>query len=334
MLTAVTTSSCRHGSGEAIRLTGEVQGSYYSIIYYDEQGRDLQEGIDSLLQDFDRTASLWDENSLIRHLNSNSDSIITPLFADILQKSLYINSITEGAFDCRVGKIVEMWGFSFKGKTTPKEEEIESLLIASHGKIGIDSTEGGLLVLHKENANTEIDFNAIAQGYSVDLVGAYLERQGIEDYLIDIGGEVKAKGSKPDGEVWRVGIERPSENKYSEREIEAAVGLKDLSLVTSGSYRKYYEKNGERYSHTIDPSTGRPVTHTLLSVSVIDSTTWRADAMATAFMVMGLDKAKQYIAAHQDDFPSQAVFFIYSSADGNKTYATPGMEKYLQQARQ
>jgi len=166
----------------------------------------------------------------------------------------------------------------------------------------------------------------VAQGYSVDLVGFFLASRGIKNYLIDIGGEILAKGDKLSQGPWIVGIEKPSEDEYAERKLETSLELRDKAMATSGSYRKFYEEDGVRYSHTIDPATGYPVTHTLLSVSVIADDCGTADAWATAFMVMGLEKAKTILAARND----LEAYFIYSGEDGGlETYYTEGMKKLL-----
>ena len=175
----------------------------------------------------------------------------------------------------------------------------------------------------------EFDFNAIAQGYTVDLLAQLYDTLGIQSYLIDVGGEVIARGTKPDGSPWTVGIERPSENKYSNREIETAIALCNQSVVTSGNYRKYYEHDGVRYSHTLNPSTGQPVNHSLLSVSVISRHSWYADAMATAFMVMGLDQSLQFIQQHPDNPDIQAVFFIYNDHGQYRTHATQAFQSLI-----
>lgn len=318
-------------TAQPIKLQGQAQGTYYSILYIDPQQRDLQPMVDSLLQDFDQTASLWVENSLIRRLNRNETDTLTPLFADMLQKSLDIADYTEGAFNCRVGRLVQAWGFSFKQKEELNPRTIDSLMLLAHGRVSIDTTDDGTLLLRKEHPGTELDFNAIAQGYSVDLLAQMMQRLGIQNYLIDVGGEVIAHGQKADGTPWRVGIERPAENKYSAPEIETAIELRDLSVVTSGSYRKYYEKDGTKYSHTIDPDTGRPVQHSLLSASVVDSASWRADALATALMVMGRERSQQFIAQHPDDPALQTVFFIYDSAGNYATCGTPRFNSLIPQ---
>jgi len=179
----------------------------------------------------------------------------------------------------------------------------------------------------KADPRIKIDFNAVAQGYSVDLVSSFLESRGIENYLVDIGGEVYAQGTKPGKKRWRVGIEKPSEFQSSSREISAEIPITDLAVATSGNYRKYYEQGGIRYSHNIDPKTGYPVKHSLLSVTVVADRCAYADAYATAIMAMGLEEALQFIKEKQ---PGLEVYFIYSDKDGlYKTYMTEGLEKSL-----
>lgn len=318
-------SGCRQ---QPIHLQGEAQGTYYSISYYDNQGRNLQGMTDSLLDDFDLTASLWKEQSLIRRLNANATDTMNPCFVDLLGKSMHTLSYTDGAFDYRVGKLVQEWGFSFKQRQEPSPQRIDTLLIFSHGDVVIDTLQG-IPILRKQYPETEFDFNAIAQGYAVDLLARQYDALGIQNYLIDIGGEVIAKGCKPDGSPWRVGIERPAPDRNSQQTVEVAIELHDASVVTSGNYRKYYERAGVRYSHTINPATGYPVNHSLLSVSVVSREAWYADAMATAFMVMGLEKSKAFIAAHPDDPDIQAAFFIYDDGGSYKTYATPAFKKLI-----
>lgn len=322
-LLALLAASC-HRIPEPVRLDGQAQGTYYTIIYYDDQQRNFQIQVDSILDAFDQEVSLWEENSLVRRINRNEDSVVTPIFADLLAKSQSICDYTDGAFDCRVGQLVAAWGFSFKQREELSSQKIDSMLAMARGEIFIQQNAHGEKYIAKQYPQTALDFNAIAQGYSVDMIAAWLREQGVENYLVDVGGEVIARGQKPDGSHWCVGIERPAADKYNAPEVEAVVNLDNMSVVTSGSYRKYYEKDGVKYSHTIDPRTGRPVQHSLLSVSVIDAESWRADALATAFMVMGKDKALEFVASHPDN---PAVFFIYDEGGQMKTYATPEFEK-------
>ena len=325
LLAAFTTfSACNQQAEPPIQLLGQAQGSYYSIAYYDPQHRDLQKQIDSLLNAFDQSASLWIDSSLIRKVNDGTtDSLDTVLLA-LLNHSLEIMDSTHCAFDCRVGRLVQARGFSFKSRSEPDSAALAQLLRASKGTVEIKNGR-----LARQYPDTELDFNAIAQGYSVDMVGAFLECNGIANYLVDIGGEVLAHGTKSNGADWIVGIEKPAADSISAPIVQTAIALRDASVVTSGSYRKYYERNGMKYSHTIDPTTGRPVQHSLLSVSVVDKESWLADAMATAYMVMGLDSSLAFINSHPKCRGTQAVFFIYDDHGTLCTHATPQFEQMI-----
>ncbi len=301
------------------RLYGEAQGTYYCISYFDPQHRDLQPQVDSLLAAFDQSASLWVDSSLLRRLNANETDSVDAILATLLAHSQDICNYTGGAFDVRIGRVVQAWGFSFKTREEPDSATLAGLLAAARSEVSLGA-DGRL---HKEDPSTELDFNAIAQGYSVDLLAEMFDSLGISNYLIDVGGEVIGRGGKPDGSPWRIGIEEPAKDRDSAPVVHTAIALRDCSVVTSGSYRKYYEKDGLRYSHTIDPATGRPVQHTLLSVSVVEESAWLADAMATAYMVMGLERAKAFIESHPGQRGTAAVYFIYHDGDGLATYATP-----------
>jgi thiamine biosynthesis lipoprotein len=305
------------------RVQGTAQGTYYSIIYFDQQHRNLKPQIDSLLNAFDRSVSLWVPQSILSRVNRNEDPVILDKwFTDNFNYSQQVAKATDGAFDCTVEPLVQAWGFGFDESTNVDTAIVDSLMeFTGYQKVKITDNK-----IVKSDDRLKIDFNAIAQGYSVDVVAAFLEKKGIDNYLIDIGGEVKAKGEKPGGKPWRVGIEKPAEHKEDDRILKAVIGLKNRSVATSGSYRKYYEKNGIRYSHTIDPKTGYPVKHSLLSVSVVAGNTALADAYATSFMVMGFEKSRDFV---EHDSTLEA-FFIYSDTSGkNKTYATPGFQELI-----
>jgi len=313
------------GSNNAkkIKLLGEAQGTYYSIIYFDKQSGDFQKEIDSLLTDFDESVSLWVPNSILSRVNrGEEDVVLDDYFVQNFNVSEEVAQRTNGAFDFTIGRLIKAWGFGYDANKTIEESMIDSLLnLSGFKKVSI---EDGKVI--KGTAGISFDFNAVAQGFSVDLVGEFLEKKNITSYLIDIGGEVKAKGKKPDGSLWKVGIEKPADNKTDERSLKAVVKLIDKSVATSGNYRKFYEEDGIRYSHTINPKTGYPARNSLLSVSVLHKSTAYADAYATAFMVMGYKKARAFVEA--DD--SLEAFFIYSDSDMNyATYATKGFVEIL-----
>jgi thiamine biosynthesis lipoprotein len=243
-------------------------------------------------------------------------------FADLFALSREIGDNTGGAFDMTVGPLVNAWGFGFSDRMKLDQHKVDSLLIyVDYKKVELNNR-----LVSKQDPNIHFDFNGIAQGYSVDVVADFLEENGVRNYLIDIGGEVLAKGSKPGNSPWTVGIENPSDNAQYGKSLNAIVILEDMALATSGSYRKFYEEDGVRYSHTIDPSTGYPVTHNLLSVSVLADDCATADGYATAFMVMGREKAMQYLETD----PDLEAYFI--EASNNKDFIinyTEGFTKIL-----
>ncbi len=218
---------------------------------------------------------------------------------NVFRKAWEVSEQTDGYFDCTVGPLVQAWGFSYKKKgPPPNAAQIDSLL----QRIGYQKVElqNGRLTESKAHPLTpppphastpEIDFNAIAQGYTVDVLAEYLQTQGVRNYLVEVGGEVRTLGRNSRGEIWRIGIDKPIDNAEPGRPLQAVVALDGKSLATSGSYRKFVERDGQRFSHAIDPRTGFPITHNLLSISVLADDCMTADAYATAFLVMGLKKA-------------------------------------------
>ncbi|MEI8048569.1 MAG: FAD:protein FMN transferase [Bacteroidota bacterium] len=323
-LTLLLLAACKHPRESIlVKLNGETQGTYYAITYYSADSISFQPSIDSLLHRFDSTASTYKPNSIISRMNENDTSVrADEMFKVIFQKAMEVSEKTLGAFDITVGPFVSAWGFGLSNRLKMDQHVVDSLLpLVGYQKVKL---ENGKLV--KKYPGIRIDFNAIAQGYAVDVVAAFLDSKGIQSYLIDIGGEVLARRTKPGGEKWSVAIETPTKNADDERSVQAVVSLQDMAISTSGSYRRFYEENGIRYSHTIDPSNGYPVKHTLLSVSVLAGDCMTADAYATAFMVMGVEKGKAFLLNH----PSLEVYFIYTAPDGSmKTYFTKGFEKRL-----
>jgi thiamine biosynthesis lipoprotein len=316
--------SCKpHREAKLIKFAGEAQGTYYAVTYFDAKGRNFQNDIDSLLKDFDQTASMWVENSIISKINRNEpdvvvDEVFTALFE--MSKDVYVKS--EGAFDPTIGPLVNAWGFGYTDRMKVDQHVVDSLLPF----IGFDKVRIEGYKIIKSNPHIQFDFNAIAQGYSVDLAGEFLEEKGIQNYLIDIGGEVLGKGKKPGGELWKLGIEKPSDNAEYGEGLKAIVHLENRAMATSGNYRKFYEEDGIRYSHTIDPKTGYPVQHSLLSVSVLADDCATADAWATAFMISGLENSKELL--HK--IKGLEAYFIYSGQNGElQTYYTNGFQQIL-----
>lgn len=299
--------SCKPEAPAYLHLEGQAQGTTFSIVYRDSLGRDFSKPVDSLFRLIDHSMSLWDSMSIISRMNRNEAGVrADEHFTAVFQRSYEVWKATGGAFDLTVGPLVEAWGFSYKkGLPPPDSAEVDSLRqLVGFEKVGL---ENGILA--KSDPRMEVDVNAIAQGYTVDVMARFLEQHGVRDYLVEIGGEVRTSGHNEKGEPWRVGIDKPLEHETEGRPLQAVVSLSGKSLATSGSYRKFVVRDGKKYSHAIDPATGYPITHNLLSVSVLADDCTTADAFATAFLVVGLEKARE-IAREQ----GLEVYGIYAGA--------------------
>ena len=290
VLIAVLFVSCAR-KPQKINYEGIAQGSYFAITYYDEEGRTFEAEIDSILQAVDNSVSLWNENSIIRKVNQNEDVVVDQIFKDNFEWARKASEFSDGAFDATISPLVEAWGFHYKKELEMTPEIVDSIRqLVGYQKIEIIDNR-----VVKANPNMTLDFNAVAQGYTTDLIGKFLETNGIANYLVDVGGEILARGTKPNGDLWTIGIEKPAENYDSERSVQIKIQLKDKGIVTSGNYRKYIEKDGIRYSHSIDPKTGYPVEQNLLSATIIaDNASW-ADCLATICMVVGKEKASELL---------------------------------------
>jgi thiamine biosynthesis lipoprotein len=317
-------SSCR-AQKEAIKiqLTGEAQGTYYAITYFDVQNRNLQTAIDSVFDAINHSASLWDSNSLISRINANDpDASPDAFLVKNFRLASNISQKTDGYFDFTIGPLVQAWGFGLKKRDSMTAEKVQELLsLVDYHKMSL--VDGKIV---KENPKMQLDFNAIAQGITVDELADLLISKDIERFLIDVGGEIYAHKTKADGSLWKVGIEQPSKQKDEGRTIQQIVTLKNQGLATSGSYRNFYEIDGKRFSHVIDPKTGYPVNHQLLSVTVLAPDAGLADGYATAFLVMGVEKAVETMKKLHD----VDAFFISATENGGyETFATEGFKKIL-----
>ena len=310
--------SCTSKNNEPVKYRGFTQGTTFSIKFYaTKDSLKLINGIDSILYQINKTASTYDSTSIISKVNRNEDVELNYDFIKIFTRSIEVSRETNGRFDITVGELVERWGFGFKTTNFPDDKEVKNLLKnVGYKKVSIQNHK-----IIKEYPSIQIDFNAIAQGYTVDLVAEYLMNKGCSNFIVEIGGEVRANGVKENNQPWIVGIEKPALNDSATQVIQEKVILKNKSISTSGNYRKFFLKDGIKYSHTIDPATGYPVHHSLLSVSIIANDCTTADAYCTAFMVMGMDKAKEFIKTH----PDIKAYFIYAdSTNTNQIYYTEG----------
>lgn len=305
---------------QKINYSGITQGSYFSITYYDEGGRTFEDEIDSIFKEVDNSVSLWNENSIIRKVNRNEDVVVNQIFKDNFEWARKASEFSDGAFDATIGPLVSAWGFHYKKQLEMTSKMVDSIRqLVDYHKIEIIDDK-----VVKANPNMTLDFNAVAQGYTTDLIGKFLESQGVLNYLVDVGGEILARGTKPNGEQWTIGIEKPAENYDSERSVQIKINLKDKGIVTSGNYRKYIEKDGIRYSHSIDPKTGYPVEHDLLSATIIaDNASW-ADCLATICMLVGKEKASKLL-----ENQGVEAYFIYVEDGVIKTECTAGFNNYI-----
>lgn len=318
-------ASCNSREKEYIKINGFAQGTTYSMSYRDSQKRNLQPQVDSILKAFDQSLSIYCKTSIITRINGNDTTARTDeYFNECYKLSEEVYKATNGAFDITVGPLVQAWGFGLKKRDKITKTLIDSLLPL----VGMDKIRLTDNKMIKNDPRMFIDVNAIAQGYSVDVIARFFESKGISEYLVEIGGETYCKGLNAKGKEWVIGIDKPYDNNMTPgEELQAKVSLPTgKALATSGSYRKFFEENGVKYSHELDPHTGYPARNTLLSISVVTNSCALADGYATAFMVMGVDKTKAFLTKHSD----MEAFMVYSGPKGEfLTYATPGFESML-----
>ena len=274
-------------------INGLVFGTVYNITY--QYDGDLKNEIEAELKRFDNSLSPFNDSSVISQVNRNEEIVTDSFFQTCFNRSIEISKETKGAFDITVAPLANAWGFGFKQGAFPNSLMIDSLLqITGYDKVKL--IDGKVV---KTDPRIMLSCSAVAKGYSVDVVARLLDSKGIKNYMIDIGGEIVARGKNLRGGLWRIGINKPIDDSLSvNQEIQTILELTDVGLATSGNYRNYYYKDGKKYAHTIDPRTGYPVQHNILSSTVIAEDCMTADALATAFMVMGLEDAEAYANAH------------------------------------
>lgn len=302
-----------------VQNTGQTQGTYYHIQYMSEGGENYKFQIDSLLSEIDSSLSTYAEFSLISQLNKGNKLKVDKMFSDVFYAAEKVYIESEGLFDCSVAPLTNYWGFGTNDKplVIDSVEVSKRLKLVDYSKLKI--INDSLLL----PTGMQLDYNSIAQGYSVDVVDAYLSSKGIVDFLVEIGGELSAKGVNPDNKFWLVGIDKPSEETDYNSTFQIILPLENSSLATSGNYRKYKEINGIKYSHTINTKTGYFAKNRMLSVTVIHPFCMFSDAYATAFMCMGIKKSKEFLLTHT----SLKVYFVYSDKNGNwKTFSTENLE--------
>jgi thiamine biosynthesis lipoprotein len=301
-------------AGSEHTFSGQTMGTIYNIKYVGEQLPGLKEEVDSLLERFNQSLNHYLPDSEITRFN-RQDSLYfeLPYFTAVLQRSEEVVEATDGAFDPTVAPLVNAWGFGPEGGELPDSVSVDSLLQL----VGFDKLVYTDTYITKTDPDVQLNFSAIAKGYGVDVVADHLSGQGIENMMVEIGGEVVCKGVNGKGNVWRIGIDDP----VGDGQLTAAIALDNRAIATSGDYRNFYVKDGKKYAHTISPQTGYPVDHSVLSVSVIADDCMSADAYATAFMVMGLDDT----IALLEERGSLDAYIIFDDNGEIKTYQTDGL---------
>lgn len=303
-------------------FTGQTMGTIpYSVKIITAEPLPIGFGIDSVLKAFNQSLSTYIPDSEISTFN-RLDTLVyeTDMFYPVLEKSQEIHKATNGAFDPTVGPLVNIWGFGpNKNIEVPDSTKIDSLTNLT----GFDQIQFNTSYAAKKSG-MYLDFSAIAKGYAIDLIGEFVESYGVKDYLVEIGGEVRARGKNLKDQGWSIGIDDPLVAR-DERKILSILEVNNLSLATSGNYRNYYEKDGEVYAHIIDPRTGYNRQHNLLSASVFSSDCMSADAYATGFMVMGLEASKNIV----EDDPDLEALLLYKDGDEIKSYVSPGLQSAI-----
>ena len=304
------------------RESGLIFGTIYNITYQYEGS--LKTEIDEQLKLFDGSLSMFNDTSTISRINQNMDIVPDTFFLHVYRRAMEISEETGGAFDITVAPLVNAWGFGFKEGIFPDSLQVDSLLqLIGYQKVSLNS-QGKV---EKQDPRMTLDCSAIAKGYAVDVIAQLLASKGIENYMVDIGGEVDVKGHNPNGELWRIGINRPTDDSLSvNQDLQTVLSLTDVGIATSGNYRNYYYRDGKKYAHTIEPRTGYPVQHSILSATVIAHDCMSADAYATSFMVLGLEGAKRVLEKHSE----LMAYMIYTDEHGDYAiWYSPSMKQRI-----
>lgn len=297
---------------------GLVFGTEYHITY--QCNDDLQPEIEAELKKVDNSLSTFNQQSVISKINRNEEMSVNEMFEQVFNKAQYVSQETDGAFDITVAPLVNLWGFGFKTGENPSKEKVDSLM----QYIGYQTVSLNNKKVRKVHPNTMLDAAAIAKGYACDVIAQLFRDKGIKNFMVEIGGEVITCGNSPKRIPWKIGVTKPVDDSLNtQQEQQAVLNVTDMAMATSGNYRNFYYKGGKKYAHTIDPKTGYPVQHSLLSATVLAKDCATADAFATAFMVMGIEKAKKVLEKHSE----LMAYFIYSDAKGElAVWHSPSMD--------
>ena len=283
---------------------GFIFGTVYSITYQSDDN--LKTAIEAELQKVDGEFSMFNEKSTVARINRGEDVSRSAMFQEVFELAQTVNRETDGAFDITVAPLVNAWGFGFKHEQLPTRHQVDSLL----------------------KIRNQYDFAAIAKGYGSDVVARLLRSRGVKNFMVEIGGEIVTQGISEKRVPWKIGVTKPTDDSLSvSGELQTVLNVTDMAMATSGNYRNFYYKGGKKYAHTIDPKTGYPVQHSLLSATVLAKSCATADAYATSFMVMGVERAKALLERH----PELMAYFIFSQPDGsNAVWFSPSLKKKIE----
>lgn len=304
------------------QCSGVIFGTTFHVTYqYDE---DLEAEVVDKLKEVDAALSMFNEQSIISKINNNQAVEPDKMFLDVFQLAQQVSKDTHGAFDITVAPLVNLWGFGFKHAQEPTKHAIDSLRqFVGYQKVSYDGK-----TIQKQDPRIMLDCSAIAKGYGTDVVARLMDEKGVKNYLVEIGGEVVTRGISEKRVPWKIGVTKPTDDSlHIGNELQTVLNVTDKAMATSGNYRNFYYKGGRKYAHTINPKTGRPVQHNILSATVLCNQCAKADAYATAFMVMGLDKAREVLERN----PDLMVYFIYDDKGQNKVWYSPSMKDKIEQ---
>lgn len=320
-------ASCNKSNVTTKYYDGMAQGTTYHIIVVAPDSVDFRDEIGSIFTGIDNSLSTYQESSIISRINRNdSNVVVDEYFKSVYNRSVEIAKETNGDFDATVAPLVNAWGFGVSKNT----EANDSLINVIKQHIGYTKAHLNGNTLVKQDSALMFDFNAIAQGYTVDVLAEFLEQNGVETYYVEVGGELRTKGKKVDGKKWTTGIDKPTDHAEKGKELQVIIQTENQAVATSGNYRKFYidDETGAKYSHTIDPHTGYPVKHRLLSATVVADNCMDADAYATALMVMGVAEAQEFLNQKEN----LEGYLVYTDKKGTwQTYVTKGFEKMIKQ---
>ena len=333
VLSALLLISCNRGGNRYYTIDGTTQGTTFHIVFQpavvgDSSFTAVRDSINACLERIDFSVSGYNKASVLTAFNEEGREQVDGIFYGNFLASKKMYEVSDGLFDASAAPLFDLWGFGFKTGTDVTEPMIDSVLAfvgMEHFRAEVLKGSGGAdsIVIFRDDPRCKLNFNAIAQGYTSDYLGAKLEEMGVLNYLVEVGGEVYAKGVNPSGAKWNVGIDRPTDGNNSPGAyVQAVVRITDQGLVTSGDYRKFYIKDGRKISHSINPKTGHPVEHNLLSATVVADNATVADGYATYLMVLGFDKAREAVMATD----GIEALLIYSIADSLAVWMSDGLE--------